>query len=243
MNQTLGLAAVLAACASSGFASTYFERVLKAPSVPPPTMSPSSPNLNANSYGGNNNFIPLSGTDEDEEEDRNRHLSVPISPQLSQLQQLPPSLWIRNIQLSLFGLLFTLPLVIYDLKYNSNSPLSKVLETAETGLDLERRAGAGLEWQQAPSSGGIAWVLTNFLTGFRGITWVVLFLQVTGGLLGAIVMQYADNLLKNFATSVSILISAVVSTVLFDFKVCLFPLASLTRDESNSFWGVPLMFL
>lgn len=44
-------------------------------------------------------------------------------------------------------------------------------------------------------------------------------LQAGGGLMVAMVVKYADNILKGFATSLAIVISCVVSVYLFDFIV------------------------
>ncbi|XP_043941784.1 UDP-N-acetylglucosamine transporter-like isoform X2 [Protopterus annectens] len=49
------------------------------------------------------------------------------------------------------------------------------------------------------------------LQGFNYITWIVITLQALGGLVIATVMKYADNILKGFATSLSIILSAVIS--------------------------------
>lgn len=57
----------------------------------------------------------------------------------------------------------------------------------------------------------------GWFTGFNGITWIVVTVQALGGLIVAVVVKYADNILKGFATSLSIIISSVVSVWLFDF--------------------------
>lgn len=58
----------------------------------------------------------------------------------------------------------------------------------------------------------------GFLQGYLPITWVVVALQAFGGLVVASVIRYADNILKGFASSISILCSCVVSyLVLGDF--------------------------
>lgn len=116
-NHALGLLAVIFGCISSGFSSTYFEKVLKAK----PTSSPP-----------------------------------------------PPSVWIRNIQLSFFGLIALLPVIYYDQNRNST------------------------QWEGRGATSG--WIemfvvfsrigLESFLEGFDGLTWVVVGLQVIGGLLG-----------------------------------------------------------
>lgn len=55
--------------------------------------------------------------------------------------------------------------------------------------------------------------------GFTPIVWTVVLLQATGGLCTAAVIAYADNLLKGFATGISMLISTVVSCYYFDFTI------------------------
>jgi hypothetical protein len=49
---------------------------------------------------------------------------------------------------------------------------------------------------------------------FVGYTWLTVFniaVQGCGGLIIAVVIKFADNILKNFATSISIILSAVIS--------------------------------
>jgi len=45
---------------------------------------------------------------------------------------------------------------------------------------------------------------------------IVIVLQSLGGLLVAVVVKYADNILKGFATSAAIIIACIVSVYLFD---------------------------
>ncbi|KAJ1446009.1 nucleotide-sugar transporter-domain-containing protein [Pelagophyceae sp. CCMP2097] len=59
----------------------------------------------------------------------------------------------------------------------------------------------------------------GFLAGFTPLVWVVVFLQAGGGLCTAAVIAYADNLLKGFATGVSMLLSVAASCVWFDFEI------------------------
>jgi UDP-sugar transporter A1/2/3 len=44
-------------------------------------------------------------------------------------------------------------------------------------------------------------------------------MNATGGLLVAVVVKYADNILKGFACSLAIIISSVISIFLFGFQV------------------------
>ncbi|XP_075927897.1 UDP-N-acetylglucosamine transporter isoform X4 [Petromyzon marinus] len=83
------------------------------------------------------------------------------------------SVWVRNIQLGLFGTLFGLiGVIVYD---------------------------GDKVWQQ------------GFLQGYNSITWVVVILQAVGGLVVAAVIKYADNILKGFAASFSIILSSFIS--------------------------------
>lgn len=56
----------------------------------------------------------------------------------------------------------------------------------------------------------------GLLQGYSTLTWVVVFLQAFGGLIVAAVVKHADNVLKGFATSASIILSTLLSFQLFD---------------------------
>jgi UDP-sugar transporter A1/2/3 len=57
----------------------------------------------------------------------------------------------------------------------------------------------------------------GFLGGYSPLVWTVVTVQAVGGLIVAVVVKYADNVLKVFATSFSIIISCVISAIFFDF--------------------------
>jgi UDP-sugar transporter A1/2/3 len=59
----------------------------------------------------------------------------------------------------------------------------------------------------------------GFFQGYTSWTYIVITAQAVGGLIVAMVVKYADNILKGFATSISIIISCMVSVWLFDFNV------------------------
>ncbi|XP_059060126.1 UDP-N-acetylglucosamine transporter [Achroia grisella] len=59
--------------------------------------------------------------------------------------------------------------------------------------------------------------LNHLLKGFDGFVWYLVLLQAAGGLIVAVVVKYADNILKGFATSVAIIISCVASIFIFSF--------------------------
>ena len=54
---------------------------------------------------------------------------------------------------------------------------------------------------------------------FGGWAWATVAIQVFGGLVTAMVIKYSDNILKGFATSLSIVISFLASVALFDFRI------------------------
>jgi solute carrier family 35 (UDP-sugar transporter), member A1/2/3 len=61
----------------------------------------------------------------------------------------------------------------------------------------------------------------GFFGGYSGIVWTVVTVQAVGGLIVAVVVKYADNVLKVFATSFSIVVSCVLSAIFFDFHASL----------------------
>lgn len=122
MHRLIGLAAVLCAACTSGFAGVYFEKILKGSQT---------------------------------------------------------TLWLRNIQMGIPSIVIAF-LTIYFKD-------SKVV--AEQGI----------------------------LGGFSTIVWIVIIVQAAGGLIVAVVVKYADNVLKVFASSFSIIISCIISAIFFDF--------------------------
>ncbi|CAH8603885.1 unnamed protein product [Dicrocoelium dendriticum] len=74
-------------------------------------------------------------------------------------------------------------------------------------------------------------VLNNgFFQGYTPLVWLIIVLQTCSGLCVAFVMKYADNILKGFATGLSMLLSSAISYfVLGDFQptVCTFVGATL----------------
>lgn len=59
----------------------------------------------------------------------------------------------------------------------------------------------------------------GFFYGYDSMVWFVIILQSLGGLLVAVVVKYADNILKGFAASLAIVVSCIVSVFFFDFKM------------------------
>mmetsp|Transcript_25138 Transcript_25138/g.41439 ORF Transcript_25138/g.41439 Transcript_25138/m.41439 type:complete len:393 (+) Transcript_25138:219-1397(+) len=58
----------------------------------------------------------------------------------------------------------------------------------------------------------------GFFVGYSPIVVTVITVQAVGGLIVAVVVKYADNVLKVFASSFSILLSCLISALAFDFR-------------------------
>jgi UDP-sugar transporter A1/2/3 len=97
------------------------------------------------------------------------------------LKNSPVSIWIRNIQLGIFGTFFAL--------------LTAFISDGKT---IQEK---------------------GFFYGYNYVVWTSIFVQSFGGLLVAIVIKYADNILKGFATSIAILVSCVASVYLFNSEI------------------------
>jgi UDP-sugar transporter A1/2/3 len=57
----------------------------------------------------------------------------------------------------------------------------------------------------------------GFFTGYNIIVWTVIALQAFGGLVTAVVVKYADNIIKSFATSFAIILSCFIMWLFMDF--------------------------
>ncbi|KAK6176238.1 hypothetical protein SNE40_014558 [Patella caerulea] len=93
------------------------------------------------------------------------------------------SVWIRNIQLSVFGVIVGL-------------------------FTMEIKDGTIVHEK-------------GFYFGYTWLVCLVIALQSFGGLVVAVVVKYADNILKGFSTSASIVLSCVASIYLFNFQLTL----------------------
>lgn len=104
-------------------------------------------------------------------------------------------LWVRNVQLSLFSLIpAALPII-----YASNRGTPSV---------------------PSPTPGGIfAGFGADLFRNFGLWAWATVAIQVFGGLVTALVIKYSDNIMKGFATSLSIILSFLASVVLFHFHI------------------------
>ncbi|GJE87037.1 nucleotide-sugar transporter-like protein [Phanerochaete sordida] len=75
-----------------------------------------------------------------------------------------------------------------------------------------------LFWE-SPYPQSPAGFLSGLLRNFGGWAWATVAIQVLGGLITALVIKYSDNILKGFATSLSIVLSFLASVALFGFRI------------------------
>ena len=61
----------------------------------------------------------------------------------------------------------------------------------------------------------------GFFVGYDYVVWIVVAMTSLGGLMVAVVVKYADNILKGFATSSAIVLSSIASMYFFDFQISL----------------------
>lgn len=59
----------------------------------------------------------------------------------------------------------------------------------------------------------------GLLHGFTAMTWAVVLTQSVGGIVVAVTIKYADNILRNFSLTVSVILGTLGSWVLFDLKL------------------------
>lgn len=103
---------------------------------------------------------------------------------------------------------------VYFEKILKGSSASVWVRNVQLGIFGTALGMLGLWWND-----GAAIAERGFLFGYTDMVWCVIFNQAFGGLLVAVVVKYADNILKGFATSFSIIVSTVMSVYLFGFHV------------------------
>ncbi|XP_067382796.1 UDP-galactose translocator isoform X5 [Channa argus] len=103
---------------------------------------------------------------------------------------------------------------VYFEKILKGSSASVWVRNVQLGIFGTALGLLGMWWND-----GAAIAERGFLFGYTDMVWCVIFNQAFGGLLVAVVVKYADNILKGFATSFSIIVSTVTSIYLFGFHV------------------------
>lgn len=72
---------------------------------------------------------------------------------------------------------------------------------------------------ESPFPQSPAGFLSGLLRNFGAWAWATVAIQVLGGLITALVIKYSDNIMKGFATSLSIVLSFLASVALFGFRI------------------------
>jgi UDP-sugar transporter A1/2/3 len=198
MNQLLGLVAVVSACLSSGFASVYLERVLKSSG----TKTNSNNNCNMEPSKKRTTLHPSSSP---------AGLHKPVNPPST-------SIWIRNIQLSSFGLIVSMLIVFLENQIKNPlqvlSRLMRTLITFEGTHPLDTKTEVFGRFTKQKLIQNILTSKAEFFNGFSSLTWLVIFFQVTGGILNSAVMKYSNNINKNFSICLSIILSILFSNII-----------------------------
>lgn len=134
------------------------------------------------------------------------------------------SLWIRNIQMGIFSVIaayfgkIILIIFFYFLTF--------LIYYYNLGIYM---SGDGESVRQ-----------NGFFYGYNKVVWMVILLQALGGLIVAVVVKYADNILKGFASSFSIITSCIFSILIFDFKITMsFLLGSILVNWSIVLYADP----
>lgn len=97
----------------------------------------------------------------------------------------------------------------------------KILKGSQTSLWLRNvqmgLPSVGIAFITVYAKDAVAVAQQGFFGGYTSLVWTVVVVQAVGGLIVAVVVKYADNVLKVFATSFSIVISCILSAIFFDF--------------------------
>ncbi len=84
----------------------------------------------------------------------------------------------------------------------------------------------------------------GILFGYTHMVWISSIIRSSGGLIIALVIKYADNILKGFSSSSAIILVCLVSMVFFEFQLTiLFALGSLLIIVSIFLYSKPDLIL
>jgi len=101
--------------------------------------------------------------------------------------------------------------VFYEKQIKASSQPSVILRNLQLGIFSVMLAGLAVIQQdfRAVHANGLFY-------GFTPLVWTIVVVQAIGGLVVAATIKYADNILKGFATSISILLSSLLSWLVLD---------------------------
>lgn len=77
----------------------------------------------------------------------------------------------------------------------------------------------------------------GFFEGYNSVVWTAIVFQAIGGVLTSLCINYADNIAKNFATSISIVVSFIFSLWFFGFQVSM--MVSQPPPPAGPKWDLP----
>jgi len=103
---------------------------------------------------------------------------------------------------------------VYFEKILKGSTTSLWMRNVQMGCSSVLLGVVSIYW----SGDGESVMSNGFFYGYSPLVWTVVILQAIGGLVVAVVVKYADNILKGFAASFSIITSCILCIFFFDFK-------------------------
>jgi UDP-galactose transporter len=103
---------------------------------------------------------------------------------------------------------------VYFERILKNSATSLWVRNVQMGLSSIMLAIVGIYFS---GDGPVVWN-KGFFYGYNWVVWTVVLLQAVGGLVVAVVVKYADNILKGFAASFSIVTSCILCYFFLDFR-------------------------
>ncbi|ORZ21539.1 nucleotide-sugar transporter-domain-containing protein [Absidia repens] len=187
-----GFMAVLMACTLSGLAGVYFEKLLKsAPSYSPSSHSPSSSAAH---------LLPIhQPTTSHHDYDLKKKLDDVDESSMTAATAVPATANVTNSTISS--------------QYQQQQQLwLRNLHMSFFSAILGLIFMVGLQ-------DGKQVMMYGFFANYNKWTWCVIVIQALGGLIVALVVKYADNILKGFCTCISIIISSVISIWLFHVSI------------------------
>ena len=126
----------------------------------------------------------------------------------------PQSLAVRNVQLAVFSLGLS-ALVQYGSALtaaaSSSPPPSSSLLTSALSAEVGGGSGSDSGWDRPYPPPLLHGLVGDFFLGFDGYVWALVTNQAAGGILVALVLRYADNILKGFAVAACIFICGLFS--------------------------------
>ncbi|KAG5481648.1 hypothetical protein CUR178_07001 [Leishmania enriettii] len=127
-----------------------------------------------------------------------------------------PTLSMRNIQLSLFGIpLAFLSMMILDVapSWYARANCGQAVHWNIFSAPAAESGGAHKSNYHCPVRPFYFWQRYD-----QPLTWVLVFIHAFGGLLVALVVKYADNILKGFATGVAVIVSGMMSSAIGGYE-------------------------